>query len=111
MSEIWLALKDIDPRLPYLLIAAIVGLVILGWRKLHPESFHQLPKALQTIPGVIIGSVLAAASTDDATIKGALLEAFFGAISGFTASGGYGMLKHMVPGVGANAREKEAKGE
>lgn len=91
-------LRAIDPRLPYLLTAAVVGAVIWAWRVVSPGTFDQVPTRVRALPAAAIGAILTAGATE--SLNTVLIDLVFGAFAGVTAVGGHETLRRLVSGEG-----------
>jgi len=91
-------LRAIDPRLPYLLTAAVVGSVIWLWRTLSPRTFEQVPTRVRALPAAAVGAILTAGATE--SLNTVLIDLVFGAFAGVTAVGGHETLRRLVSGEG-----------
>lgn len=91
-------LRAVDPRLPYLLTAAVVGAVIWAWRTLSPSTFDQVPTRVRALPAAAVGAILTAGATE--SLNTVLIDLVFGAFAGVTAVGGHETLRRLVSGEG-----------
>lgn len=99
------SLDAVDPRLFYAVLMVVVFLVVYGWRKLWPETFERIPAKWQSMPAVLLGAILSAAS-DSESVKQALIAALLGAVSsGLAAIGGHHALKAAPGPYGQKDRE------
>lgn len=91
-------LRAIDPRLPYLLTAAVVGSIIWLWRTLSPSTFEQVPTRVRALPAAAVGAILTAGATE--SLNTVLIDLVFGAFAGVTAVGGHETLRRLMSGEG-----------
>ena len=91
-------LRAIDPRLPYLLTAAVVGTAIWAWRTLSPSTFEQVPTRVRALPAAAVGAILTAGATE--SLNTVLIDLVFGAFAGVTAVGGHETLRRLMSGEG-----------
>lgn len=97
-------LRAIDPRLPYLLTAALCALVIHLWRSVSRPgvwwSFDNVPSRVKALPAAVIGAVLTAGTTQG--LHTLLVDLVFGAFAGVTAVGGHETLRRLASGAAAS---------
>lgn len=89
-------LRAIDPRLPYLLTAALCGVLVWLWKTLSPKTFEQVPPRARALPAAAIGAILTAGSTE--SLHTLLVDLVFGAFAGVTAVGGHETLRRLALG-------------
>ncbi len=89
-------LRAIDPRLPYLLTAALCGVLVWLWKTLSPTTFEQVPPRARALPAAAIGAILTAGSTE--SLHTLLVDLVFGAFAGVTAVGGHETLRRLALG-------------
>lgn len=89
-------LRAIDPRLPYLLTAAVCGLLVWLWKTASPKTFEQVPPRARALPAAAIGAILTAGSTE--SLHTLLVDLVFGAFAGVTAVGGHETLRRLALG-------------
>ena len=96
-------LRAIDPRLPYLLTAALCALVIHLWRSVSRPgawwSFDNVPSRVKALPAAVIGAVLTAGTTQG--LHTLLVDLVFGAFAGVTAVGGHETLRRLASSAAA----------
>ena len=106
LSEIVAQLRAIDPRLPYLLTAALCGLAVWLWKTTSPATFAQVPPRVRALPAAAIGAILTAGSTE--SLHTLLVDMVFGAFAGVTAVGGHETLRRLVSGTGQEGQPPAA---
>lgn len=106
MHDVRLYLEAIDPRLWHVVVGAVVFAVIYAWRKISPSTFDALPPKAQALPAIILGVVISESSS--ANFTGMLIDAIFGAFSGWQAIGSHEFLK-TSPGPYGTATKEQTK--
>lgn len=91
-------LREIDPRLPYLLIAALVGMLIWLWRQIHPASFDRLPPRFKALPAALVGLILGATTTEGLTSL--VIDLVAGTFAGVAAVGAHETARRLKDGTG-----------
>jgi len=109
MHEFKAYLDGVDPRLFYIGVALLVGAVIFGWKKIHPDSFFKLPTQYRALPAIILGAVTSASSATE--IKRAIIDAVIGIFAGITAVGGHEAVSRLFSLDAKKAKTKKAEAE
>ena len=109
MHEFKAYLDGVDPRLFYIGVALLVGAVIFGWKKIHPDSFFKLPTQYRALPAIILGAETSASSATE--IKRAIIDAVIGIFAGITAVGGHEAVSRLFSLDAKKAKTKKAEAE